>query len=231
MRRSSKASWAAIFLRSKVWRGQLLHHSKGCCIALPKAKASGRRSSDICTSRRDSCILLSFPVTTASLAIFFPPRLFSSRVVLVSTTFPALARCVQIGRLVVCSLPVMPAIPGRATYHSLWSRQGSLVSGDNRQRCTQLISCWVLRKSAIRRAISDGADRVKVCSAIYEAKRPSAEVRVPTMNAFIDKGLSVVGQQLNADDGAVMNQVLRSPGSWPKWLQLAYTQSVTMQEH
>ena len=88
---------------------------------------------------------------------------------------------------------------------------------------TRLISCCVLRKSAIRRAISDGADRVEVCSAIYEAKRPSAKVRMPTMDAVVDKGLSVVGQQLNADDGAVMDQVLRSRGSWLQWLRLDYT--------
>jgi len=60
----------------------------------------------------------------------------------------------------------------------------------------------------MRRAISVGAERVDVCNAMYEARRPRAKVRIPTMDAVVDRGLSVVGQQLGAEvDGLVIGQM------------------------
>lgn len=62
----------------------------------------------------------------------------------------------------------------------------------------------------MRRAISVGAERVEVCNATYDAKRPRAKVRIPTMDAVVDRGLSMVGQQLDeVADGLVMNVVKR----------------------
>lgn len=59
----------------------------------------------------------------------------------------------------------------------------------------------------MRRAISVGAERVEVCNATYEAKMPRAKVRIPTMDAVVDKGLSVVGGQLGAEFGLVIGQM------------------------
>ena len=58
---------------------------------------------------------------------------------------------------------------------------------------TRLISDCVERSSSTSRAISDGAPRVAVCNAMYEASRPSAKVRMLMMLALMESGESVHG--------------------------------------
>ena len=65
-----------------------------------------------------------------------------------------------------------------------------LCASSKMYSATRLISRCVVRKSSIRREISEGAPRVADCRAMYEAIRPRAKVRMPTTEAVVDRGLS-----------------------------------------
>ena len=56
----------------------------------------------------------------------------------------------------------------------------------------------MLRKSATKRNTSDGAERVDVYSATYDANKPKAKVSNATTDAVMDSGLSEVVQQETA---------------------------------
>lgn len=67
---------------------------------------------------------------------------------------------------------------------------------------TLLISRCVVRRSLTKRAISVGAPRVADWSAMYDAIRPRAKVRMPTMEAVVERGESLQDRIVGTGGGS-----------------------------